>query len=250
MIKFFRKIRQNLLIENKTGKYLKYAIGEIILVVIGILIALSINNWNENLKNNRLKEYYMKSLVEDLSRDTLEINRVANWQRNEISRLQNFKNRIYNQSSTTIDTIKKIAQFEFDSDYVVKRNYNNNTFNTIISSGNIELFNRDLINELMLLQNYQQDEINRSKNNLDQYDLISNTYLTRYPNLFNKRSKNNYVEQLLWHNIDEVYFVGNFVALLESKNSTFESTLNNQNSLKNKSIEILVLIEQLLAKNK
>ena len=48
MIKFFRKIRQNLLSEGKTGKYLKYAIGEIILVVIGILIALSINNWNDN----------------------------------------------------------------------------------------------------------------------------------------------------------------------------------------------------------
>ncbi len=52
MIKFFRKIRQNLLIENKIGKYLKYAIGEIILVVIGILFALSINNWNESRKDS------------------------------------------------------------------------------------------------------------------------------------------------------------------------------------------------------
>ncbi|MET6992062.1 DUF6090 family protein [Sediminicola arcticus] len=51
MIKFFRKIRQNLLMENKTGRYFKYAIGEIILVVIGILIALSINNWNEESKD-------------------------------------------------------------------------------------------------------------------------------------------------------------------------------------------------------
>src|SRR6056300_1690800 len=50
MIKFFRKIRQNLIMENKTGKYLKYAIGEIVLVVIGILIALQINNWNEHRK--------------------------------------------------------------------------------------------------------------------------------------------------------------------------------------------------------
>lgn len=47
MIKFFRNIRQNLLAEGKIGKYLKYASGEIILVVIGILIALQINNWNE-----------------------------------------------------------------------------------------------------------------------------------------------------------------------------------------------------------
>jgi hypothetical protein len=48
MIKFFRKIRQKLLKEGKTEKYIKYAIGEIILVVIGILIAVSINNWNQN----------------------------------------------------------------------------------------------------------------------------------------------------------------------------------------------------------
>jgi hypothetical protein len=50
MIKFFRKIRHNSLSEGKRVKYLKYAIGEIILVVVGILIALGINNWVENYK--------------------------------------------------------------------------------------------------------------------------------------------------------------------------------------------------------
>jgi len=50
MIKFFRKIRYDLMEKNKTGRYLKYALGEIVLVVIGILIALSINSWNENRK--------------------------------------------------------------------------------------------------------------------------------------------------------------------------------------------------------
>ncbi len=61
MIKFFRKIRQNLLTENKTGKYFKYAIGEIILVVIGILIALQTNNWNEN---NKAKSRWKSDLLE------------------------------------------------------------------------------------------------------------------------------------------------------------------------------------------
>ena len=65
MIKFFRKIRYNLIDKNKTGKYLKYAIGEIVLVVIGILIALSINTWNENRKNKISEsEYYCKILAD------------------------------------------------------------------------------------------------------------------------------------------------------------------------------------------
>lgn len=54
MIKFFRHIRQKLLSESKFSKYLFYAVGEIILVVIGILIALQINNWNEGRKRQNL----------------------------------------------------------------------------------------------------------------------------------------------------------------------------------------------------
>jgi len=65
MIKFFRKIRQNLLSEGKTGKYLKYAIGEIILVVIGILIAVSINNWNEARKDKITEQKVLKTLRSD-----------------------------------------------------------------------------------------------------------------------------------------------------------------------------------------
>lgn len=66
MIKFFRKIRQNLILENQTGKYLKYAIGEIVLVVIGILIALQINNWNEERKNRNYENQLLVQLQNDL----------------------------------------------------------------------------------------------------------------------------------------------------------------------------------------
>ena len=66
MIKFFRKIRQNLLMENKTGKYFKYAIGEIVLVVIGIFIALSINNWNDNTEKTVLASV---NLLDNIHRD-------------------------------------------------------------------------------------------------------------------------------------------------------------------------------------
>ena len=62
MIKFFRKIRQNLISEGKTVKYLKYAIGEIVLVVIGILIALQINNWNEHRKEAIFEQQILKEI--------------------------------------------------------------------------------------------------------------------------------------------------------------------------------------------
>ncbi len=74
MIKFFRKIRQRLLAENKISKYLIYAIGEIVLVVIGILIALTINNWNEKrkLKTEEIKLLKeMKSALESDKEDII-----------------------------------------------------------------------------------------------------------------------------------------------------------------------------------
>ena len=69
MIKFFRKIRQNLISEDKTVKYLKYAFGEIILVVIGILIALQINNWNEKKSNINQAKEHLKTIKLNLQDD-------------------------------------------------------------------------------------------------------------------------------------------------------------------------------------
>ena len=74
MIKFFRKIRHNLLSQGKTGKYLTYAIGEIILVVIGILIALQINNWNEERKIQGNQEQYLMLLKTEALNNLKEVN--------------------------------------------------------------------------------------------------------------------------------------------------------------------------------
>jgi hypothetical protein len=77
MIKFFRKIRRKLLTENKFSKYLLYAIGEIILVVIGILIALSINNWNQKrLKHEELISVYERIVI-DIDNDVRQLSRAV-----------------------------------------------------------------------------------------------------------------------------------------------------------------------------
>ena len=66
MIKFFRKIRYNLMETGKTGKYLKYAIGEIVLVMIGILLALQVNNWNEERKTRQKEQKILLELKDNL----------------------------------------------------------------------------------------------------------------------------------------------------------------------------------------
>ena len=78
MIKFFRKIRYNLMETGKTTKYVKYAIGEIILVVIGILIALSINNWNEERKNRNREQSILKNLQIDFKSNINNVDKTYN----------------------------------------------------------------------------------------------------------------------------------------------------------------------------
>jgi hypothetical protein len=73
MIKFFRKIRQKMISENKFSKYLIYAIGEIVLVVFGILIALQINNWNEQRKDKAKEQIVLKQLQEDYQSNLLQL---------------------------------------------------------------------------------------------------------------------------------------------------------------------------------
>ena len=69
MIKFFRKIRQKMLTENKFSKYLLYAIGEIILVVIGILIALQLNTAKENKEKSELGYKYLTEMRQEVQND-------------------------------------------------------------------------------------------------------------------------------------------------------------------------------------
>lgn len=76
MIKFFRKIRFRLMSENKTGKYLKYALGEIILVMIGILLALQVNNWNEHKKETKQERELLIFTLENIKSDSLSIEKI------------------------------------------------------------------------------------------------------------------------------------------------------------------------------
>ena len=93
MIKLFRKTRQKLLTEHKFSKYFLYVIGEIVLVVIGILIALQLNLMNENTKLDQVRQGYYHQLLDNLNKDKIYIKKTISLFRFYAFQLQNvFRN--------------------------------------------------------------------------------------------------------------------------------------------------------------
>ena len=105
MIKFFRKIRQNLLSEGKTGKYLKYAIGEILLVVIGILIALQINNLNEERKLKNAEQVLLQQLKQEFESNLSQLNQKMKMRDIMISSAQKLLSMIDDDSKMVTDSL-------------------------------------------------------------------------------------------------------------------------------------------------
>ena len=109
MIKFFRNIRQRMLIENKFSKYLIYAIGEIVLVVIGILIALSINNWNQKENEQyKIKEYAV-SIIQDLELDIAMANQIKGQIEHIAARIDSLNRYIQNRRITDFDNLVMLS---------------------------------------------------------------------------------------------------------------------------------------------
>ena len=147
MIKFFRKIRQNLLLEGKTGKYFKYAIGEIILVVIGILIALQVNNWNTKRNESKASKNLMSRLLIEShkNREALDANikRIESLITDSERLLQFMGNDFTNTNEKTIDTLI----------YSVlgspSLSYKSSTLDEALSSGAISLIASDSLRDFL-----------------------------------------------------------------------------------------------------
>ena len=199
MIKFFRKIRQKLLMENKTSKYFKYAIGEIALVMIGILLALQVNNWNENRKKDTLKGEYKIALINDYTKDTIQLNDRLLRNNLRIQRINSLGDSLTNGHFNTLESYFRILNNELVGMRVTNV-YNTNSFNLLISSGKIDLFDKDLRKELMelnRLQTFEKTVQNGNKAYLFNFMLNVGS---KYPNFGSPLSKNK-THQLLWKDV-------------------------------------------------
>src|SRR5210317_597667 len=147
MINFFRRIRKKMADDNKPMKYARYAGGEIILVVIGILIALQINNWNEERKDRMVEIKYLKNLKHDLQNDSVAL---VNIRENRINTIKAVKSLLNIAASKEIESV-----FEVDSLYWTIGIWwefipNDNTFQELISSGKFNIIKNEKIKNYLL----------------------------------------------------------------------------------------------------
>lgn len=149
MIKFFRNIRQNLLNEDKTTKYFKYAIGEIVLVVIGILIALQINNWNQNRLNENLESQYYGRLLEDLIEERINLQAASNYSNQVIGHAKNAIAVFENYPDANPNPIDNLIDM-YQASQLRDQNSASSTYKELIASGQINLIQNDSLKTALI----------------------------------------------------------------------------------------------------
>jgi len=147
MIKFFRKIRYDLIEKNKTGKYLKYAIGEIVLVVVGILIALQINTWNENQKLRIQELIHLRNLKDDLLEDKESLSKI-NERRIDKANSADIMNNYYKEKP--IDNLKDYYFHLANTLSWETHQPKNITFLELVNSGKLSIISNSEIKKLLL----------------------------------------------------------------------------------------------------
>lgn len=150
MIKFFRRIRFDLMEQNKTAKYFKYAIGEIVLVVIGILIALQINNWNEARKTKHQELQYLDRLLSENKQDIdtfiVSINDLEKGKETAVSLSEALK------STTISDSLlvhRANEYFKYGSIYPIFSS-STSTFDDLSSTGNLKVISDPALREAIV----------------------------------------------------------------------------------------------------
>lgn len=228
MIKFFRHIRKSILSEGKTSKYFKYAIGEILLVVIGILIALQINTWNNNRLEAKKEQTILKNLRSDFNTNIIEFNRIYNSSTTS-----------YKASLRLLDIIRDdsmINPIEIESllDTIINDFYsldlNSASIDEIKNSGSLNIIKDPMLREQLSSWSFveadMEDDIEIYYNYLFDFLVPS---LTNKSILRNIAIPDRLMEQLDLPNVSRSKFTIDYnktIRTLEFENQVYNNTLN------------------------
>ena len=243
MIKFFRRIRYDLMEKNRTGKYLKYAIGEIVLVVIGILIALQINNWNNNVANKKIEKNIIENLNVEFKQNKSSLQESINFHKTILKSTKDMMELIG-------ETEEMLKKHNLDSLLSLSIDYREYTpsqavYSDLISSGRLNLISPDL--RLLLFEwsikldgkkeAYKtMDEIsqnlvlpyltkNASLKNIDSYSIVKwkekSKLSANYVKMFQDLEFENNMENQVW---DITNYIMALEGLEEATNKVIEKT--------------------------
>lgn len=244
MFKFFRGIRQKLVAQESTRKYILYAFGEILLVVIGILLALQVNNWNEQRKEADLAETYLIALKEDLALDIenfeFQIDDLS-YQLTQIDSLEevlsapSFSNSEFNDLIK--DNLDIIQTFE-------NANLNNNTFLTLQNTGRVDLLDELIQFRLLDLNSLQKVYTVMITDNLQLKYNLSEDFISEVPFYFPefKIQINSAVENNIWNNVNWVSARRKFYTFLNTMKAVNEVGIEITEELKLETEDLLVLL--------
>lgn len=140
MLRFFRKIRQSLIENGNTRKYFWYALGEILLVMIGILLALQVNNWNEQRKNNEIKEQYYLSFLEKYKADLIILSDHKEYSQNKLEAVRTLRKQ-FAESTSNEEAFAAATQFHYPSSILF---IDQSLRQAVLNSGEINLFDSEL----------------------------------------------------------------------------------------------------------
>ena len=249
MIKFFRHIRQNLIMENKTGKpallaskYLKYAIGEIILVVIGILIAIQLNEWRHDISNNNQKQIVLKALQLEFEANLEQMDSVLFY----IGKIP----KVYPLASEMIKNPEKNYSEEDMSNAILNLawtwtfNPSNGALRSAISSSQIHLLDNKRLIELLfswedVVKDSEEEALRMRKHQYDskymltKYTRVSDTWRSEFPGMVAANSPSDY-RGLLQDVAFEDYSTLSYAYAIEY--------IRELNIIKNQNKEMLALI--------
>ena len=249
MIRAFNKIRAKYLKNRNSGRYFKYAIGEIILVVIGILLALQINSCNQEIMNGKKEQLYLKNLKVDMLKELNDIEAQLVFERKQFERVSGLIKDYYDDSKLSLDSVF----FNSSSRLIGRKTFSKNdpTYTALLSTGDISLLKDDGFKNSLFeyYQKLEQLENILNNNNVFFVDqiykpiILNNSYYYREENGWNKKLYNTAKNQIENENTELL-----IVNSISHRAVISENNTKHLEILKKQTNNILEKIDQILEK--